>query len=57
MDRFDGKSAIQCTGEHDLQVYFCKEDDGNHYFLGVCLLCGLTMELPIKQIEEIFNGD
>lgn len=55
MDRFNGRTAAVCNGEHDLKVYFCEEEDGNHYFLGVCLRCGLTIELPVKTIEEIYN--
>ena len=56
MEKFNGRMASLCTGEHELQVYLCEEPEGNSYFLGVCLKCGLTIELPVRQIEEVFNG-
>lgn len=56
MEERIGQMASMCNGEHDLRVYFCEEPNDESYFMGVCLRCGLTMELPVKQIEEIFNG-
>lgn len=47
----------KCEGEHMLDVYFCEETPiEDSYWFGVCSRCGLSMELPIKQIEEVFNG-
>lgn len=48
----------QCRDEgHKMEVYFCKEDPiQNSSFLGVCMRCGFCTELPVKTIEEVFNG-
>ena len=43
-------------GEHFIKVWFCEEKPINKsYYLGVCMLCGLTMTLPVDKIEEVFQ--
>lgn len=50
-------TGTMCSGAHNFDVYFCEEKPlKDSYWLGICLDCGLTVEVPIKDIEEVFNG-
>lgn len=51
------KETEKCkNGEHFIKIWFCKEEPVNKsYFLGVCLMCGLTMTVPVDKIEEAFQ--
>ena len=44
-------------GEHLMKVWLCEEKPKeNSYYMGVCMSCGLTEVLHVKQLEEIFSN-
>ena len=60
MEKYTGDAqavSMECNGEHVFKIHYIDDGKNEKYFMGYCIHCGYTIELPVRLIEEAFDND